>query len=271
LSCNPLAPAYADPSGVVGETALKAGPSPDASIAAGGDPDWHRYAGGIVPIGHDGDGFSFDNEGPRHRVLLQPYRLATRLVTCGEYLRFMTDGGYARPEFWLSLGWDRLQAEGWQAPFYWLASDGDWLHFTLAGWQPVDPLAPVSHLSYFEADAFARWSGARLPTEMEWEHAARQQDGAPAPLRQLGTELWEWTASAYLPYPGFRASPDAIGEYNGKFMCNQQVLRGGSFATPPGHLRPGYRNFFPPDARWQFTGLRLALDDAPRGTDDPRD
>ncbi|MGE0799540.1 MAG: ergothioneine biosynthesis protein EgtB [Lautropia sp.] len=275
LSCNPLGPAYRDdgrfpdlpesPAARPAATAAAAGHAIEPAIgpasrrAAGGTArrqGWHRSDGGIVEIGHGGAGFAFDNESPRHPTLLAPYALADRLVDCADYLRFIADGGYRRPELWLSLGWDRVRAEYWEAPFYWrrigttaAADAAGWQQFTLAGWQPLDPAAPVAHLSYFEADAYARWADARLPTEAEWEHLAASLD--------WGT-LWEWTASSYAAYPGFRASRDAIGEYNGKFMCNQYVLRGASFATPASHRRVSYRNFFPPEARWQFTGLRLA-------------
>jgi ergothioneine biosynthesis protein EgtB len=229
---------------------------------------------GIVEIGHRGDGFSFDNETPRHRSLLHPHALANRLVTNAEYLAFVREGGYREPGLWLSDGWATVQREGWLHPIYWqddLASE-----FTLAGVRELDPHEPVCHLSYYEADAFARWAGARLPTEAEWESAAEHvvidgnlQDGqrfhphaasGDAALLQLYGDVWEWTASPYINYPGFRPLPGSLGEYNGKFMCGQWVLRGGSCVTPRDHIRASYRNFFPPHARWQFAGLRLGQD-----------
>jgi len=208
---------------------------------------------GIHQIGHDGDGFHFDNERPQHRVLTQPMRIARGLVTNAQWIEFMADGGYATPSLWLSDGWARCEADGWQAPGYWQHVDGRWHAMTLGGLRPVDPGAPVMHVSYYEADAFARWAGKDLPTETEWEVAARLDliDDA------FGI-VWQWTRSAYLPYPGYRAPEGALGEYNGKFMVNQMVLRGSSLATPRGHARVSYRNFFHPPARWQFTGLRLA-------------
>jgi ergothioneine biosynthesis protein EgtB len=243
--------------------------------------EWIGFEGGIHQIGHAGDGFSFDNEGPRHEVLLQPFQLASRAVTNAEYLEFMLDGGYRKPELWLSDGWDTVCAQGWNSPMYWErsadADSGAWQEFTFSGMQEVDPSAPVCHVSFYEADAFARWSNARLPREEEWEIAAAQassstpangtfqEDGVlhPQPargpgLQQLFGDVWEWTASAYLGYPGFKPAPGLVGEYNGKFMCNQFVLRGGSCATPVSHIRATYRNFFPPHARWQFMGIRLA-------------
>lgn len=243
---------------------------------------WHEHAGGLVEVGHDGSGFAFDNEGPRHRVHLEPFALASRAVTCGEVLDFIDAGGYERPELWLSDGWAAVQTHGWTAPLYW-RDDGPegWTVFTLAGRQTVDPAEPVCHVSYYEADAIARWSGARLPTEFEWEAVAaglpvtgnvldldvlHPRPAAPDPTgepRQLFGDVWEWTASAYLPYPGYHPAPGAVGEYNGKFMVNQHVLRGGSCVTPPGHVRATYRNFFPPAARWPFTGVRLARDAEP--------
>jgi ergothioneine biosynthesis protein EgtB len=236
-----------------------------------------------VLIGHDGAGFSYDNEGPRHRALVPAFSLSNRLITNGEYLAFMEAGGYTRPEFWLSLGWTTVNdpaAGGWQAPLYWVQRDGAWWNFTLSGFRPVDESEPVTHVSYFEADAYANWDGARLPTEFEWEHAASElpiegnfvdaQRFHPAPvagpngdtLLQMFGDAWQWTRSAYLPYPGYRAVPGALGEYNGKFMCNQMVLRGGSCATSRSHIRATYRNFFQPEKRWQFTGIRLARDPA---------
>jgi ergothioneine biosynthesis protein EgtB len=233
----------------------------------------------IVEIGHDGADFSYDNEGPRHRALVLPFSLASRPVTNGEYLEFMNDGGYTRPEFWLSLGWTTVNEQRWQAPLYWTKHDGAWWNFTLSGFRPVDENKPVTHISYFEADAFANWRGARLPTEFEWEYAAAdcaidgnfvemesfhpqaaQNQSKDRHLTQMFGDVWEWTRSAYSPYPGYHAGPGALGEYNGKFMCNQYVLRGGSCATSRTHIRRTYRNFFQPDKRWQFTGIRLARD-----------
>jgi ergothioneine biosynthesis protein EgtB len=208
---------------------------------------------GIRTIGHDGDGFAFDNEGPAHRVLAGPVRIARGLVTNLEWLEFMTDAGYATPSLWLSDGWAQVEAEGWAAPGYWREIDGHWHAFTLGGLRPVDLDAPVAHISYYEADAFARWAGKHLPSEAEWEIAARGGE-----LNGAFGVVWQWTRSAYAPYPGFAAAEGALGEYNGKFMINQMVLRGSSLATPAGHARPSYRNFFYPPARWQFTGLRLA-------------
>ena len=241
--------------------------------------EFAEFGEAILSIGHAGSDFSYDNEGPRHRALVGPFALANRLVTNGEFLAFIEAGGYVRPEFWLSLGWTTVQEQRWEAPLYWERHEGGWWNFTLSGFRPVEPSEPVTHISYFEADAYANWAGARLPTEFEWERASAGLPIAgnfvdthrfhPAPLQrgETGTELqqmfgdvWEWTRSAYLPYPGYHAAPGALGEYNGKFMSNQMVLRGGSCATSRNHMRATYRNFFPPDKRWQFTGLRLARD-----------
>jgi ergothioneine biosynthesis protein EgtB len=239
--------------------------------------EWIEIDGGIVSIGHSNDGFAFDNESPSHQQFVAPYALASRPVNCGEVLSFIADGGYSRPELWLSDGWAVVQRDGWTAPLYWSNEDGEWTHFTLSGRRPIDRNAPVSHVSYYEADAIARWLDSRLPTEAEWEHAAGSVPvvgnffdlNVLAPfsgvaesgsLRQMFGDVWEWTASAYQPYPGFRAAPGAVGEYNGKFMVNQQVLRGGCSLTPTEHIRPTYRNFFPPASRWQVAGLRLARD-----------
>ena len=239
----------------------------------------------IVQIGHDGRGFAYDNERPRHQVLVSPFGLALRPVTNGEYLAFMEDNGYGRSEFWLSLGWTTVNEQRWNAPLYWTKREGAWWHYTLSGFRPVDESEPVTHVSYFEADAYANWAGARLPTEFEWERAAsaypiegnfveselfrpvavesavaEDRTGRNKALQQIFGNVWEWTRSAYSPYPGYRAEPGALGEYNGKFMCNQYVLRGGSCATSRAHIRPTYRNFFQPEKRWQFTGIRLARD-----------
>ncbi len=240
---------------------------PSIKVAAG-ETGWNSHPGGIVMIGNQGEGFAFDNEGPAHRVLLEPFCLADRLVTNGEWARFIADGGYSKPSLWLSDGWAWVQKNGICAPLYWHEAD----HFTHSGWQPRDPAAPVAHISYFEADAFATWAGARLPTEMEWEAIARQHDAlvgnqldiAAPPLPCGGTDMfgdcWQFTRSAYLPYPRFKPAEGAVGEYNGKFMSGQFVLKGASCATARGHSRSSYRNFFYPHQRWQFTGLRLARD-----------
>jgi ergothioneine biosynthesis protein EgtB len=228
------------------------------------DPDWqwprtgdHAVAGatlsGLDTIGHDGDGFCFDNEQPAHQIALRPVRLEPQLVTNRDWLDFMADGGYTRPALWLSDGWATVEAQGWSAPGYWRKIDGAWFSMTLGGLRRVDPAQPVCHVSYYEADAFARWAGKDLPTEGEWEVAAKRGVIADA----FGV-VWQWTRSAYSPYPGYKAAPGALGEYNGKFMVNQMVLRGSSLATPAGHSRASYRNFFYPAARWQFSGLRLA-------------
>ncbi|MEP6701796.1 MAG: ergothioneine biosynthesis protein EgtB [Betaproteobacteria bacterium] len=297
FSKNPLHPAYRKP-------------WPLTTIHSR-ERNWIAYAEGLYEIGHQGDAFSFDNEGPAHWALVHGFKLASHPVTHGDFLEFIADGGYRRHELWLSLGWDAVQSRGWQAPAYWEQHGDAWHTFTLHGLIEVDPNTPVCHISYFEADAFARWAGERLPTEFEWEVAARSAlaaqaaeaadsegidplaagtpERAPAiggnfleyrsfhplalrdaPTRgtpaQLFGDVWEWTQSSYAPYPGFRAPAGAIGEYNGKFMCNQYVLRGGSCATPASHIRATYRNFFPPEARWQFSGLRLARDDSAPAT-----
>ncbi|MFL5664114.1 MAG: ergothioneine biosynthesis protein EgtB, partial [Ktedonobacteraceae bacterium] len=263
LSCNPLYPTY--------RAQERAGVSSVPPV------EWVSFPEGIYWIGHEGDGFGFDNEGPRHQQFVQPFQLASRLVTNGEYLEFMEDGGYENPLLWLSEGWATVRAEEWKAPFYWEKRDGRWWTMTLSGLREVDKTEPVCHVSYFEADAYARWADARLPTEAEWEVAAQDvpvagnfvDDGLyhPAPLNTASTngklaqmygDVWEWTQSSYAPYPNFRPGPGAVGEYNGKFMCNQYVLRGGSCATSLSHIRSTYRNFFPSNARWQFMGIRLA-------------
>jgi len=261
LWTNPLRPAY------------KASTGSNAGVLAS-SLQWQSFPEGVYDVGFDGDGFAFDNEGPRHKVYLNAFRLASRLVTNGEYLEFMRDGGYTTPTLWLSDGWDTVNSNRWSAPLYWEQRDGDWWNYTLEGMQPLTLNQPLCHVSYYEADAFARWAGARLATEFEWEIAARplpvagnflecgalhpQPASGNAPLAQMFGDLWEWTASAYIPYPGFKPIAGAVGEYNGKFMCNQMVLRGGSCATPLSHIRHSYRNFFPPHARWQFMGVRLA-------------
>jgi ergothioneine biosynthesis protein EgtB len=237
LSMNPLRPAYRAARGIAAGTSTL---------------DWREFEGGLVETGHDGEGFAFDNEGPRHRSWLDAFAIALRPVSSGEYLAFIEDGGYRRPEFWLSAGWDCVNRCGWEAPQYWEKRDGAWMVFTLSGLEPVDPARPVCHVSAFEAAAFAKWAGKRLPREAEWEVAASALEGKG--------EVWEWTASPYVAYPGYREPEGAIGEYNGKFMANQMVLRGGCAATPEGHVRSTYRNFFPPDARWMFGGIRLAED-----------
>ena len=259
LWSNPLRPAYRE------------GPLPEAGTPLTRQ-GWVPFDEGLRSIGSEGNAFCFDNEQPRHRVWLDAFELASRPVSCAEYLQFMEDGGYARADLWLSEGWDTVGREGWDAPLYWHKEDGDWTVFTLCGEVPLADLlaAPVCHVSYFEADAFARWAGAKLPFEAEWELAAAEEipreenllgGGSLHPLASRTALLggtWEWTASAYLGYPGYDAAPGALGEYNGKFMSNQMVLRGGSVATPASHIRPTYRNFFPPHTRWQFSGIRLA-------------
>ncbi|HEX6420604.1 MAG TPA: ergothioneine biosynthesis protein EgtB [Acidimicrobiales bacterium] len=257
LAANPLRPAY-DPGWA---------PQPGPPAAA----EWIGHPGGVVRVGHAGDGFAFDNEGPAHDELLSPFAIRSTLVTAGEWLAFVDDGGYRRPTLWMADGWATVQAEGWRAPAYWALDDGGWTVQTLAGTRPVDPDEPVVHVSWYEADAFARWAGCRLPTEAEWEAVAAAREPAalgidawglhPAPGgEQWCSAVWQWTTSAYAPYPGFRPAAGAVGEYNGKFMVNQHVLRGGACVTPAGHTRPTYRNFFYPAARWAFSGLRLAVD-----------
>jgi len=275
LSCNPLDPVYQ--------------PQWPLARVVPVSPAWLAFDGGTVEIGHDGNGFAFDNELPRHAALLRPYALANRLVTHGDWLAFMEDGGYGDARWWLAAGWDWRRQHAVEAPMYWRRDGQQWTNFTLHGRVPIDAHTPIVHVSYFEADAYARWRAAqdgvpcRLPTEGEWEHASQQhleaagaqgnfvESGAlhPMPIsriansarpQQLFGDVWEWTASPYAPYPGYRPLPGAVGEYNGKFMVNQYVLRGGSCVTPRDHIRASYRNFFPTDARWQFSGLRLARD-----------
>jgi ergothioneine biosynthesis protein EgtB len=268
FSTNPLLPAYQ---------------APQLQVQTLAPPlAWLDFDGGLREIGHSGSGFAFDNETPRHKVWLEPFRLASRPITCGEYLGFIEEGGYRRPEFWLSDGWATICEQGWQAPLYWIPEGREWGIFTLSGRRRLNPAEPVCHVSFYEADAFAKWAGSRLPTEAEWEVAA---EGVPTTgnfadrgylhpcadtlsatiecerrVRQMFGDVWEWTVSPYSPYPRFRVAAGAIGEYNGKFMCNQIVLRGGSAVTPAGHIRATYRNFFPPSARWAFAGVRLAED-----------
>lgn len=260
---NPLFPAYQ-------ERVVPPAPEP-------APPGWIEYDESMHLIGHDSVGFAYDNEGPRHRRFIEPFALADRLVTNGEFLEFMEDGGYTRPELWLSLGWQTVTSQEWKSPLYWIKNDGEWHSFTLQGLRRLDPNEPVCHASFYEADAYARWAGAWLPNEAQWEVAAADADPAngnfvedgilrpagarPEPNgfpRQLFGDVWEWTSSSYRPYPGYRAVDGALGEYNGKFMANQMVLRGGSCATSRNHIRRTYRNFFPPDKQWQFSGIRLA-------------
>ncbi len=267
LWTNPLRPAYRTTS-----------EDQEASASEHALPlEWRAFSGGICSVGFEGEGFKFDNEGPPHDVYLEPFRLASRLTNNAEYLEFMGDGGYSRAEFWLSDGWDCVRNNQWNAPLYWEQRNGQWWHYTIEGMKPLAMAEPVCHVSHYEADAFARWAGARLATEFEWEVAGRScavagnllETGAlhpraaesDEPLTQMFGDVWEWTGSAYLPYPNFKPAAGAVGEYNGKFMCNQMVLRGGSCATPQSHLRATYRNFFPPHARWQFMGIRLANGD----------
>ena len=263
LWTSPLRPPY--------RAATKAMLEGDGTLSTLG---WHSFDGGLYEIGYQGEGFAFDNEAPRHKVYAQPFRLATRLITNAEYLEFMLERGYANPKLWLSDGWDCIRNNQWSAPLYWEERDGEWWHYTMDGMKPVERNEPVCHVSYYEADAFAHWSGSRLPTEFEWEVAANtcavegnlleserlrpQSCTSPKRLAQIFGDVWEWTASPYIPYPNFKPAAGVIGEYNGKFMCNQMVLRGGSCATPQSHIRASYRNFFPPHARWQFMGIRLA-------------
>ncbi|WP_445619889.1 ergothioneine biosynthesis protein EgtB [Kushneria sp. Sum13] len=281
LSCNPLHPVYRDDIRVQLLAHADQAASPDA-------PRWHRYASGVRQIGvdyptepareHDGEGFVFDSETPRHRQYVAEFELADRPVTNAEFLKFIEDGGYSRTELWLSDGWHLIHQTGWQAPEYWEKVDGRWHTMSLGGLVPVDPNAPVCHVSFYEADAYARWAGARLPTEAEWETAADDQpiqgnfvdndllqpaaqgERAGDGPQQLFGDAWEWTGSAFLPYPGFTPLEGSLGEYNGKFMSGQMVLRGGCCATPGNHIRASYRNFFPPQARWAFSGIRLARD-----------
>jgi ergothioneine biosynthesis protein EgtB len=260
---NPQRPAYV--------------PAAAGTLSAPSDVRLVSFEGGLTSIGHgDDSSFAFDNERPRHRAFVEPFELASRPITCGEFLQFIEDGGYRRPELWLSDGWDTVEREGWSCPLYWERDPEGWTIFTLSGMRRLDPAEPVCHVSYYEADAYARWAGGRLPGEEEWELVARElpvsgnladakryhprpaaPDARDGPAQLFG-DVWEWTRSPYGPYAGYRPPPGALGEYNSKFMCNQFVLRGGSCATPQGHVRPTYRNFFPPHSRWQFTGVRLA-------------
>jgi len=263
FAAEPLKPAYQEA-------------SPGIRVGNAAPLVWMSFDGGIYEIGHDGKGFAYDNEGPRHEALIRPFKLANRCVTNAEWRQFIEDGGYSTPTLWLADGWNTVKSQDWHGPLYVEEAEDGMMQMSLLGFRPVDPAAPVTHVSYYEADAFARWAGYRLPTEFEWEVAAasvslggrtlgaghlRPMPVAPGVgLAQMFGDVWEWTGSAYLPYPGFKAAAGAVGEYNGKFMCNQFVLRGGSCVTPEGHVRRTYRNFFYPHQRWQFTGLRLAQD-----------
>ena len=257
FALNPLCPRFAPP---IARRSIEASPA-----------EWELHSSGVRWFGHRGEGFAFDNEGPRHRAFIEAFEFSSLPVNNGEYLRFIEDGGYDRPELWLSDGWKARQAAGWTAPLYWRRDGSDISVFTLAGMRPLDQAEPVCHVSFYEADAYARWAGARLPTELEWETAAAPHEvegnflesGQFHPVssdRSYYGNVWVWTASPYVAYPGYRPTAGALGEYNAKFMCNQMVLRGGSCVTPAGHIRATYRNFFPPDARWQFSGIRLAKD-----------
>lgn len=265
---NPLLPAYQK--------------SQEPPVSEQREPDFVKFEGGLIEIGHNGEGFSFDNERPRHKVWLEPFKLAMEPVTNGEYLEFIEAGGYEKPEYWLSEGWSTVNENNWKAPLYWLRNKQDeWEIFTLAGLKSLDLTEPVSHVSFYEADAFSRWKGKRLPTETEWEHASEGmalrgnfmeqgqyhpmssgEEKSKSTLAKMFGDVWEWTSSAYLSYPGSKPLEGALGEYNAKFMSNQMILRGGSCATPESHIRGTYRNFFPPDKRWQFSGFRLADDNS---------
>ena len=264
LSENPLNPVYK-------KLKKSAGKTKESKFT------WHEFEGGLYEIGNNGNEFGYDNEFPRHKTLIEPFSISSRLVTNGEYLEFINDSAYSKPELWLSDGWNVVSTNDWQAPLYWQKINGKWFNFTLHGLSEVRMNEPVCHVSFYEAEAYARWAGARLPSEFEWEKASENlkvrgnfvDNGNfhPVPLQngdgklnQMYGDVWEWTRSPYSPYPGYEAAPGALGEYNGKFMCNQIVLRGGSCATSKSHIRNSYRNFFPPDARWQFMGIRLAKD-----------